>query len=384
MDFWKKRLDQSVEQFSKYLGHIQRNLASAAAGLLLISLLGGVIAITWQAHRATLAKERAEQPSDDVGQLADLRRVNDDTLDHLADPTRMREERKDAVTSHVRLDLADVSKSLGSAMEGYGGTALENPGALLASYEVDNPRDRTYRRNFPQTYPQPGGVLYLTSVDPAALGPNAGDYLVLINKPLAALNAFRQRLAIDEQAVAADPGNLPVQTDLAYSSSRIGDLLADMGDQAGAVPYYQQAVEIYTKTAVAAPEDFATTLQLGRLLAKLAKTHTRLGYIEKAWAECNKAADLLESVAEDAATVDRRVKASAYSEVGEAYSLLARDTRTPQKFMRKLWASAREMYELSFTILINLRERGVLNADELTEVDTISQKIAECDLFLAK
>ena len=61
-------------------------------------------------------------------------------------------------------------------------------------------------------YPNPGGVLYLTSVDPAALGPNAGDYLALINKPQAALDAFRKKLAIDEQAVAADPGNLQVQS----------------------------------------------------------------------------------------------------------------------------------------------------------------------------
>ncbi len=40
------------------------------AGLLLISLLGALIATTWQAHRAKVAKARAEHPSNDVRPIA--------------------------------------------------------------------------------------------------------------------------------------------------------------------------------------------------------------------------------------------------------------------------------------------------------------------------
>ena len=79
-----------------------------------------------------------------------------------------------------------------------------------------------------------------------------------------------------------------------------------------------------------APRTSPLPLQLSRLLGKLAKTHARLGYVEKASAECNKAADLLESFAYDATKVEqRRVRASAYSEIGDAYSLLA-GTRAPR------------------------------------------------------
>ena len=121
------------------------------------------------------------------------------------------------------------------------------------------------------------------------------------------------------------------------------------------------------------------------MLGKLAKTHARLGYTDKALAECKKASDLLEALPVDAANVERHhVRALAYGEIGDAYSLLARDTRTPQKFMKQLWRAARDMYERSLEILWDLRDRGVLNAEELTEIDTISQKIAECDVFLAK
>ena len=52
--------------------------------------------------------------------------------------------------------------------------------------------------------------------------------------------------------------------------------------------------------------------------------------------------------------------------------------------MKQLWRAARDMYERSLEILWDLRDRDVLNAEELTEIDTISQKIAECEVFLAK
>src|ERR1700680_3163845 len=104
MTWWKKPVwrDQPVEKFvedirsrlATLIGRagqfIRRNrVASAAAGLVLISLLGGVIASTWLAHRAKLAKARAEQPAD-VRELAHARLVNyDDGLYDLAGATRM-------------------------------------------------------------------------------------------------------------------------------------------------------------------------------------------------------------------------------------------------------------------------------------------------------
>jgi len=50
----------------------------------------------------------------------------------------------------------------------------------------------------------------------------------------------------------------------------------------------------------------------------------------------------------------------------------------------RLWGAARELFVRSLEILRDLRDRGVLNSEELTEIDAISQKIADCDLFLAK
>ena len=402
---WRKKQkgrDQSVEKFLEDIrSHlatlidragqfIRRNrVASAAAGLVLISLLGGVIASTWLAHRAKPAKARAEHPSNDVRQLAHLRRVNYyDGLYDLVDATRMREsEMKAALTLDGRQDLADVNNGAGSAMEGYRNASLRTAAPTYDELVADNPRDRTYRRTLPVAYPNPGGVIFLTDVDLARLNPNNGDYLALIKKPQAALVAFQKQLAIDEKSVAADPGNVQVQTDLAYSSSRIGDLLTELGDQAGALPYYQRSVDVYTniKNAATGPQDPATSLQLSLLLGKLAKTHTRLGYTDKALAECNKAADLLDALLVDAANVEQhQVRALAYGEIADVYSLLARDTRTPQKLLKQLWRAARYMYERSLEILWDLRDRGVLNAEELTEIDTISQKIAECDVFLAK
>src|SRR5207247_1048414 len=50
---------------------IRRNrLATAAALLIVVSLIAGLIATTWQARRATLEKARAERRFNDVRQLA--------------------------------------------------------------------------------------------------------------------------------------------------------------------------------------------------------------------------------------------------------------------------------------------------------------------------
>ena len=284
---WRKKpkgRDQSVEKFLEDIrSHlatlidragqfIRRNrVASAAAGLVLISLLGGVIASTWLAHRAKPAKARAEHPSNDVRQLAHSRLVNyDDGLYDLAGATRMRESRmKDALTPDVGQNLADVNNGVGSAMEGYRNPPLRTAAPTYDELVADNPRDRTYRRTLPVAYPHPGGVLFLTGVDAVALNLNNGDYLALINKPQAALVAFQKQLAIDEKSVAADPGNVQIQTDLAYSSSRIGDLLTELGDQAGALPYYQRAVDIYTNTKKcsdrpAGPRDFPPAKPIAR------------------------------------------------------------------------------------------------------------------------
>jgi len=322
MTLWKepRRWKQSVTLF---FSHFQRqlatlinrtgqffrrnNIARITAGLVLLCILSGVIVASWRTYRARLASARGDHLSADLRQLADLRPIDYyDVLEKLTGLTQTREERKD-LKSDARADVPDVRNTVGSTVD-YRDSGLQELRVVPAVYEesvADNTKRLTYPRNVAFAYGNPGGVVYLTSADPAALGPFAGDYLVLINKPQAALDAFRQRLVIDEQTVAVDPNNVPVQTDLAYSSSRIGDLLAEMGDEVAALPFYQRAADIYAKNASADPQDFATTLELSRLLAKLAKTHTRLGYIEKASAECDKAADLVESITVDVNNVEQ-------------------------------------------------------------------------------
>jgi tetratricopeptide (TPR) repeat protein len=402
---WRKKpqeRDQSVEKLLKDIrSHlaalidragqfIRRNgVVSASTGLVLISLLGGVIASAWLVHRAKLARARAAHLSNDLRQLAHSRSVNYyDGLYNLAGATEGRESRvKDVPKAHLDHNLADVNNGAGSAIEGYRNTSLRTAAQAYDESVAGNPRDRTYRPTLPEVYPKPGRVVFLPASDDVGLNRSSGDYLALINQPQAALIAFQRQFAIDEKSAAADPGNVQVQTDLAYSSSRIGDLLRELGDQPGAIPYYQRAVDIYTKltSAGTGPPDPATSVQFSLLLGKLAQVHARLGYTDKALAECKKASDLLEAVSIDPANLELVLgRALAYAQIGDAYSLLARDARTPQKLMKPLWRAARDMYERSLEILVELRNRDVLSAEELTQIDIISQKIAECDLFLAK
>jgi tetratricopeptide (TPR) repeat protein len=393
-----KERDQLVEQFLKT--HIQRagqfirrnRAATAAGGLLLLILLAGTIAGVWQAHRGKSLSANAAHPSNNLRGATPSRLTNYyDPLNDFAGATRIHEGGlKVASPPEVRRDYGNVQNDLGAANEEYRPAALENPSTTSPTNErlADNSRNRTYIQPFPITYPYPGGVSILTSVDPATLGPNAADYLIMINKPQLALAAFQKRLQNDEQAVAANPNNVQVQTDLAYSSSRIGDLLLAMNDQAGALPYLQQAVDIYTKTANSAtgtPDDPTSALQLSQLIGKLAKLHATLGYTEKAIAECNKAAGILNQVAVDTTDVEQRhIRASAYEEIGDAYFFLAGDARTPQALTKNLWAAAQDAYQSSLAILEALADQGLTTVDELAAIDNISHEIAETELFLAK
>src|SRR5207249_9274790 len=109
-----ERRYQSVEQLSddihRHLGNrpvlarkdtvryraakfVQRNkVAVAAALLLLASLVAGLIATTWQAHRATVEKARAEKRFNDVRHLAHSVLFDyHDAVKNLPGPTAVRE-----------------------------------------------------------------------------------------------------------------------------------------------------------------------------------------------------------------------------------------------------------------------------------------------------
>lgn len=321
----------------------------------------------------------------------------------------------------IRHDLAEIHTNLGAAMEirGEMPAALEYYNKVLPIYEgllAGNPQDRLTRRSLSVTYESIGRALFLSgrtnealesngkalelrqalfSEDPTnndyrrILGvsyQNNGDYLAWNKKTQNALESFRKKLAIDEEAVAADPANAQALGDLGYSCQRIGDLLAELADPSQAIPFYQRAVEIRERAMAIDPQELALSIQVSGLTAKLGKAYAKLGNTEPARSACSKAADLLLATPDDSNTdaEQRRIRVLAFGEIAEAYVALASDMHASPATIKEDWRNARDMYQRSLDIMKDLREKGILDQEEVGEIETTSRKIANCDEALKR
>jgi non-specific serine/threonine protein kinase/serine/threonine-protein kinase len=203
------RKDTMGYRASKFL---RRNkLAAAAALLILVSLVVGLIATTWQAHRATVQKARAERRFNDVRQLAHSVLFDyHDAIKNLPGATRVRERLvKDALTY---LDSLTTEAS--------GDSALQRE--LAAAYErVGDVRGEAFG---------------------ASLGDRAG-----------ATDSYKKALLIREALVAAAPHDMQNRRDLAASYRKIGDQFLDTTDAASGIEYLRKSLSIYSEIAMEQP-----------------------------------------------------------------------------------------------------------------------------------
>jgi len=253
-----ERRYQSVEQFSEDIRRhlhslpvlarkdtfryragkfIRRNaVATGAAALAFLTLLGGVIATSWQAHRATVEKARAERRFNDVRRLARSVLFDyHDAIKALPGATAVRERLvKDALAY-----LDSLSREAG------GDPALQRE--LAAAYErVGDVRGEIYS---------------------ASLGDMAG-----------ALDSYQKALRIREALVAADPRDVNNYRDLAESYTKIGSQLQATANAARGLEYLRKACALYRRLAsehAASPE----------IVDWLARAHNELGVALLGWGD---------------------------------------------------------------------------------------------------
>jgi len=215
---------------------VRRNkAATAAAVLVFVTLLGGIIATTWEAHRARLQeafavteKRLAERRFNDVRKLAHSVLFDyHDAIKDLPGATRVRERLvKDAL---AYLDSL--------ASEASGDPALQRE--LAAAYEkVGDVR----------------GLAYY-----ASLGDRAG-----------AMDSYLKALRIREALVTANPHDAQSRQELAENHKKIGWQLLDTGEASRGVEHLRKAVTLYVELTTEKPED-------AELRDELAHTYDRLG-----------------------------------------------------------------------------------------------------------
>ena len=267
-----ERRYQSVEQFSEDIRRhlkalpvaarkdtlayrsatfIRRNtVATAAAALVFLTLIAGIVATTWQARKARAEKARAERRFNDVRQLA--RSVLFDYHDAIKDlpgATRVREQLvKDALTYLDSLageatGDPDLQRELAAAYERVGDVRGE---AFSASLGDRTGAMESYRKalRIRET---------MVAADPhnvqdhrylAAIYRKIGKQSLETTEAAQSLENLRRALALYVQLAADHPADGDVRYDLATTYNDIGMALEDGGDISGALENHRRALPI--------------------------------------------------------------------------------------------------------------------------------------------
>ena len=270
-----ERRYQSVEQFSNDIRrHLQalpviarrdtvgyraakfvrRNkVATAAATVVFLTLIGGIVATTWQAHRATSEKLRAERRFNEVRQLAHSVLFDyHDAIKNLPGATQVRERLlKDGLTYLDRL-----------AHEASGDPALQRE--LAAAYErLGDVRGETYTANLGDRAGAADSYMKALKIREAlvATAPRdvenrralAASYRRIGNQLRSTAETahgrddLRRSIAICSELTTEHPANDDLQRELGESCNSLGLALESDGDMPGALDNHRRALNIYGK-----------------------------------------------------------------------------------------------------------------------------------------
>ena len=231
---------------------IRRHRAGvAAATLVVVTLIVGVVATAWQAHLARVERARAERRFNDVRRLANSFMFEfHDSIANLEGATPARKlvvtralEYLDGLAQEESGDVS-LQRELATAyvkvgdVQGYPlFSNIGDPAGALESYRkaltireglaAAHPENVELRRELAASYGRVGSLL------PVGEG----------------LQMYRKSLAIREALVTADPTNAQLQRDLARNDENVAQSLGspydeNIGDTKGALEYYQKALAI--------------------------------------------------------------------------------------------------------------------------------------------
>lgn len=248
----------------------------AAAGLIVLTLLGGVAATVWQANIARQERDRAQRRFNDVRRLANSFLVEHDALAAIPGGTATRGQLvKDALVyldglageaqddPELQRELATAYEKMGDVQGRTDGPNLGNTGAALDSYrKAVSIREKLAARD---DSPQNRRALAGSFAGLSGALKAVGDYR-------AGLDYDRKALAIREQLLADDPSNWDARRLVASSYSTLGLSLFQVGDWDAVLEVRKKALAAYQQLVSEGPATAED--QRGLALA-----HIRMGSI---------------------------------------------------------------------------------------------------------
>ncbi len=247
------RRDTLAYRSGKFVG--RHRAAVAAAGLLVLSLAGGIVATLRQARIAETNRALAERRFDDVRKLANalLFEVHD-AIENLPGSTKARQ--------------LLVDKGL----------------TYLDSLAREAAGDVTLQRELARAYDKLGDLQ--GRLNASNLGDTSG-----------ARESYRKAMAIREALATAHPADGEVLLDLSQSHSRQGEMRWTAGDPAGAAASHERAARIAQQLLAKSPDDALFKRRLGVASAQRGQALAAGGHFAAGLEQVRKGLALLEALA---------------------------------------------------------------------------------------
>jgi non-specific serine/threonine protein kinase/serine/threonine-protein kinase len=243
----RARQDTVAYRASKFV--VRHKVSVAAAALVMLSLIGGIVATVREARIARAQQARAEQRFNDVRRLANSLLLEiDDSVKDLAGSTPTRELLVTRALEYLD-SLAQESQGDPSLQQELM-TAYEKVGDIQGNPYVANLGDtegalESYRKALAigDALEAAGGTP-TSRIEVAITHRSIGDILGLQGDLAGCVESYRRSLAILEDLSARDPSDDRVRAEVARAHEALGDGLGRAGDHAAQLESYRASVSI--------------------------------------------------------------------------------------------------------------------------------------------
>jgi non-specific serine/threonine protein kinase/serine/threonine-protein kinase len=296
-----------------------------AASLVLLSLLGGITATTWQARRANLEREKAERRFKDVRNLANSFLFDfHDSIADLNGATKAREmvvkkaqEYLDSLAKEAGDDpellweLSTAYLRLGDAQGRPGFSRTGDTGSALKAYENSLELRRRLAGLVPDNTEYQLGVAVTLS--------RFGPIFQVFGQPNAAVERMREAMEITDRLLPGS-GDFATFEGATRNAAFLGDALSETGNYDEALAMYQKSLSIIEQRGSSFPDK--------EVKHRIVVAKERLGIIFGIKGDWQKSLDnQLEflGIAEEMTALEPsnldyvRAKATAIDHVGDAY-----------------------------------------------------------------
>lgn len=275
----------------KFIG--RHRAAVAVAGLVVVTLAGGVVATTWQAIRAgraeaiaTRQRELAERRFEDVRRLARTLIVDVDETIQTLGPTKGREvlvrtalEYLDKVSADVTetallQELAEAYEHVGNAQYYPGFPHLGQPEAALASYTKAIDLAQRWSTANPAHVPAMKQL--------GASRVSQGEALVALNRLDEGLAAFASARKTYEELVKIDSGSWRWPRNIGLVMDKSASVFRRKGQGTESLAGYTAALEIFEEVAANFPAERTPQRDVMTAHANLAGLVANMGLITEA------------------------------------------------------------------------------------------------------